>query len=80
MTEPTRRLRRSEASRYLAERWGIQRAATTLAKAASTGGGPRFQKAGRIPLYPETELDRWAEALLTPLKASTSDIGGADVE
>ena len=41
--------------------------------AAVIGGGPKFQHAGRIPLYPITELDSWAESLLSPLKSSTSE-------
>ena len=70
-----RRLRRSEASQYLKARWGITRAPQTLAKLACDGGGPRYQCAGRIPLYPEPELDRWAQSLLSPLRRSTSDTG-----
>jgi len=70
-----RRLRREEASRYLKEKWGIDRKATTLAKLACVGGGPKFEHAGRIPLYPEPELDAWAQSLLSPLKRSTSDTG-----
>ena len=73
-TQPMR-LRRTEASSYLKESWGINRTAGTLAKLAVIGGGPRFQLAGRIPLYPENELDRWAESILSPLKSSTSDRG-----
>lgn len=69
-----KRLRRKEASRYLKERWGIDRAPTTLAKLAVLGGGPVFQKAGRIPLYSTESLDEWADALLTPPVASTSEL------
>jgi hypothetical protein len=40
---PARRLlRRQEASRYLAEHWGIVRSSATFAKYAVTGGGPRW--------------------------------------
>lgn len=67
------RLRRKEASAFLRETWGIQRSPNTLAKLAVIGGGPRFQHANRIPLYPVDELNRWAEGLLSPLKSSTSD-------
>lgn len=75
MTNPTfRRLRRAEASAYLKEKWGIDRKPGTLAKLACLGGGPLFEHANRIPLYPEPELDAWAEALLSPLKSSTSDL------
>ncbi len=69
-----KRLRRSDASKYLEETHGIERTPQTLAKLAVIGGGPRFQHAGRIPLYPVVELDSWAESLFTPLKRSTSDV------
>jgi hypothetical protein len=72
---PCRRLRRAEASCYLQERWGIARAPATLAKLACIGGGPRYQTAGRVPLYGEAELDDWAAKILSPLKSSTSDPG-----
>ena len=58
--------RRAEASSYLKQTWGIARAPSTLAKLACLGGGPRFQSAGRIPLYPETELDEWARSIFRP--------------
>jgi hypothetical protein len=44
-----RRLRRSEASLYLKDRWGIDRKPSTLAKIACLGGGPKFEHAGRFP-------------------------------
>jgi len=66
------RFRRSQASQYLLEKWGISRAPGTLAKLAVTGCGPRFQLDGRVPLYPIDELDRFAESVLSPLKSSTS--------
>jgi hypothetical protein len=68
-----RPLRRKEASEYLKRRWGIDRAASTLAKLAVVGGGPKFQHAGRIPLYPIIELDAWASTITSALKSSTSD-------
>ncbi|MBC7907623.1 MAG: hypothetical protein H7Y60_12890 [Rhodospirillaceae bacterium] len=70
-----RRYRRAEASAYLKSTWGIDYKPATLAKVASLGGGPRFELAGRFPLYPEPELDSWASARLSPLKSSTSDAG-----
>lgn len=71
-----KRLRRKQASEYLRDQWGIDRTPGTLAKLAVVGGGPRFQHAGRIPLYPVHELDSWVESLLSPLKNSTSEIIG----
>ncbi len=70
-----KRLNRKEASIYLQEKWGIKRTVSTLAKLAVHGGGPKFQKANRNVLYPENELDAWAESIFSPLKSSTSDRG-----
>lgn len=74
MNNSIKRLRRAEVSIYLKEQWGISRTPGTLAKLAVIGGGPKFQHDGRIPLYPQHELDQWAESALTPLKTSTSDL------
>lgn len=74
-TTRSHRHRRIEASRYLKEKWGIDRAPSTLAKYACVGGGPKFQHAGRSPLYLEEELDAYARSILSPLKSSTSDPG-----
>ncbi len=75
MTTPTRPLRRAEASKYLKEKHGVDRAPATLAKLASIGGGPRFRRANRIPLYPPEFLDDWARSILSPPMTSTSDSG-----
>jgi hypothetical protein len=72
-----RRYRRADASTYLREVWCIDRKPSTLAKLACLGGGPRFEHAGRTPLYPEPELDAFAQSILSGLKSSTSDSGGA---
>jgi hypothetical protein len=65
-------LRRVEASEYLGLVHGITLAPATLARLACHGGGPAFHKAGRWPLYPREELDRWAGERLGGLKRSTS--------
>jgi len=54
------RLRRWEAADYLKIVHGIEVAPATLAKWASVGGGPAYQKVNRTPLYPTSELDSWA--------------------
>lgn len=54
------RLRRWEAADYLKIIHGIEVAPATLAKWASVGGGPAYQKVNRTPLYPTVELDSWA--------------------
>ena len=65
-------LRRSAASAYLEQNWGIKRATATLAKSAVYGGGPPFYRAGRWPLYAPDDLDRWAAELIGRPIASTS--------
>ena len=69
-----RRLRRAAASQYLLETWGISRTPNTLAKLAVTGGGPVFEKDGRIPLYTEPALDDWVRAQLSPPVSSTAEL------
>ncbi len=66
-------LRRAKACEYLAAR--VIRDPKTLAKSAVVGGGPRFRKDGKFPVYPTDELDAWAQAKLSPLRSSTSDTG-----
>ncbi len=68
------RLRRWEASRHLLSEHGIELAPATLAKLACIGGGPPFQKAGRVPLYPVDLLDEWALARLGAVVRSTSEV------
>jgi hypothetical protein len=81
---PRRLLRRSAASKYLDDEWGIQRSPKTLAKLAVVGGGPKFRKAGRVPLYDPPNLDEWARKMLSGLVSSTSEliarhhVGGED--
>ncbi len=67
------RLRRANVPEYLSLRYGFEIAATTLARYATVGGGPGFNKAGRIPLYPVAELDRWAVEKLGPVVRSSSE-------
>jgi hypothetical protein len=73
LTQQYPRLRRDEASAYLKATWGIDRKPSTLGKYASVGGGPKFEYAGRIPLYPQDQLDIWARSMLSELCDSTTD-------
>jgi len=67
------RLRRWEAADYLRIVHGIEIAAATLAKWASIGGGPAYQKVNRTPLYPRDELDAWAaEKLGEPIRNTSA--------
>jgi excisionase family DNA binding protein len=61
-----RRIRRSEAAEYL----GIARA--TLAKWATTGGGPSFMRLGGAVVYDTADLDAW---VAERRRANTSERG-----
>jgi hypothetical protein len=68
------RMRRKDASTYLLGKHGISRTPNTLAKYACVGGGPVFQKDGRIPLYTPEWLDDFAKSVLSPPMRSTADL------
>ena len=68
-----RLLRRKEAARYLTDKRGLPMAAQTLAKLAVNGGGPRYRKFGRFPVYSPADLDGWSASKLGPVQGSTSD-------
>jgi hypothetical protein len=70
----TRLLRRSEAANYVQERWGYPLSPKTLAKLAVVGGGPKFRKASRFPLYEVVWLDEWVRSKLSLPVSSTSDL------
>jgi hypothetical protein len=65
-------LRRKAASEYLHEAHGVDRAPSTLAKLAVTGGGPAFRRVGRVPVYTLQDLDAWVDSKLSPGMHSTS--------
>ena len=69
-----RRLRRTEASKYLKEHHDYNCAPKTLAKLAVIGGGPEMVYAGRFPLYPEDALDDFVRSKLSPRVSSTSEL------
>ena len=69
-----RRLRRADASQYLADNWGVIRTPRTLAKKAVTGGGPIFEKDGRFPLYQPAFLDKYAREQLSEPVRSTAEL------
>ena len=66
-------LRRDRAAEYLLERYGAFTSGT-LAKLASVGGGPRFRKMGRFPVYTRDDLDAWADARMSPPVSSTAEL------
>jgi hypothetical protein len=66
MTEPQKaqRMRRDQASAYLKNTWGIDRAPATLAKDACNGTGAVIQFVGIFPYYTPESLDDFARTLL----------------
>jgi len=66
-------LRRKAASDYLHETHGLEWAPSTLAKLAVIGGGPIFQRIGRVPLYAPEDLDAWVASKLSAPMHSTSE-------
>jgi hypothetical protein len=70
-----RLLRRTEAAKYVTATYGFPCSPKTLAKIACTSSeGPPFRKVGRIPLYPVSNLDAWAQSKIGPLVRSTSEV------
>lgn len=67
----TRYLRREEAAQYLQNRVHAY-TAKTLAKLATVGGGPEFQKLGRFPVYTAEALDKWLASKTGPVVSSTA--------
>lgn len=67
------RLRRWEASEYLRLVHGVEIAPATLAKWVTVGGGPKFNRINRTPLYPTVELDRWVAEKISASISSTSE-------
>lgn len=65
-------LRRDKAAAYLKERYGFG-TTETLAKLACVGGGPRYRKLGRFPVYIASDLDEWAESRLSDPVCSTAE-------
>lgn len=66
-------LRRRGAARALSEA-GYPVSEATLATKASRGGGPPYQKFGRVPLYRRGDLFAWAEARLSAPMRSASKV------
>jgi hypothetical protein len=57
------------------ETYGFPCSPKTLAKLACVSSeGPAFRMVGRIPLYPISNLQEWAESKIGPLVRSTSEV------
>lgn len=57
-------LPRAKAATYVQAKYGFPCSPRWLAKLAVVGGGPRFLKSGRNPVYAPSDLDAWALARL----------------
>jgi len=69
-------LRRKDAATYLHERFG-EGSASSLAKLAVTGGGPRYFKYGRKSVfYLRSDLDAWATSRMVPRFSTSDDASG----
>jgi hypothetical protein len=71
-----RYLRAPEAADFLFRRFG-HGSRRTLAKLRCVGGGPRFHKIGRLIVYTEADLIKWANSKISAPLASTSEAGAA---
>ncbi|MFN3722274.1 MAG: DNA-binding protein [Paracoccaceae bacterium] len=65
-------LRRVPAAEYVKERYGFCTAGT-LARLAVIGGGPRYRKIGKWPVYTPEDLDAWAQSKISQPVSSTSE-------
>ena len=70
---------RKEASKYIRDKFGANCAPQTLAKYACEGGGPRFYKFNRNPIYTDLDLDIWVRSKLSE-PAICSDLPQAVTE
>ncbi len=66
-------LRRADAAIYIRTKYGFPCSKQWLAKLAVIGGGPKFRKAGRFPIYAPADLDEWARRRIGPAVCSTSE-------
>ena len=66
-------LRRRAAAEYIRTKFGVPCAPSTLSKLASTGGGPRYTRFSRYPMYSTSDLDAWVQSRLKGNYASTGD-------
>jgi hypothetical protein len=72
-----RYLRAPAAAEFLHENFG-HGSVRSLAKLRSLGGGPKFHKIGsKIVAYTQPDLVEWAEAKISPARASTFDRGAS---
>ena len=71
-TQPARYLTNDEAADFL------RLSPRTLEKQRVIGGGPRFRKFGRRPIYSVEDLDSWVAARMTESVVSTCELADAE--
>jgi hypothetical protein len=72
-SDPDALLRRKPTAAALTEA-GFQTSSTTLATLACRGGGPKFRKYGRYPVYRWGDALEWARSRLSAPVRSTSEL------
>lgn len=68
------RHRRTAAAKYIENKTGAPCSPATLARLASVGGGPKFQKIGHVPVYSDEDLDAWIASRTSEKVASTAEL------
>jgi hypothetical protein len=63
---------RKEAAEYLTVERGLRTASSTLQKFATVGGGPEYQRYGKLAVYTQEALDTFVETKLSAPRSSTS--------
>ena len=66
-------IRRRAAAEYIRTKFGVPCAPSTLAKLAVIGGGPRYTRFSRYPMYSASDLDAWVQSRLRGDYELTSD-------
>jgi hypothetical protein len=67
-------LRRDQAAQYIRSQYGFPCSTALLHKLASLGGGPKYRRAKRVPLYAREDLDAWANARISGPMTKASDV------
>jgi hypothetical protein len=74
--DPEALLRRDATAAALTEA-GFHTSPKTLASLATRGGGPKFRKFGKYPVYRWGDALQWARAKLSPPVSSTAELDRA---
>jgi hypothetical protein len=72
-TDPDALLGRKELAEALTDA-GYKTARSSLASLATRGGGPKFRKYGKYPIYRWGDALEWAKSRAGPLVSSTSEL------